>query len=119
MPQFFKENYPYVKLCMETLNERTVLQYEQEERSSIVHRVRSERHRIKKLRDASKTQQLSTTENIQRLRTAYAEYYKNEAYHKCVSMTDIVELNGKHVIRPVKSSRTRLSLSLTKADQPE
>lgn len=102
MPQFFKENYPYVKLCMETLNERTVLQYEQEERSSIVHRVRSERHRIKNLRDASKTQQLSTTENIQRLRTAYAEYYKNEAYHKCVSMTDIVELNVKNVIRQVK-----------------
>src|SRR5690606_41919120 len=102
MPQFFKENYPYVKLCMETLNERTVLQYEQEERSSIVHRVRSERHRIKNFRDASKTQQLTTTENSQRLRTAYADYYNKEAYHKCVSMTDILELKIKNHILQAK-----------------
>ncbi|HMR17800.1 MAG TPA: hypothetical protein PKA53_00750 [Sphingobacterium sp.] len=102
MPQFFKENYPYVKLCMEYLTEKTVLQYEQEERSSIVHRVRSERHRIKDLRDASKTQQLSTPENITQLRESYAKYHRNEAYYKCQSMTDIVELNVKNVIRQVK-----------------
>lgn len=102
MPQFFKENFPYVKLSMEYLNERTILQYQQEERSSIVHRVRSERHRIKDLRDASKTQQLSTPENVKMLREGYARYYENEAYHKCESMTDIVELNIKSVIRQVQ-----------------
>ncbi|SKB74873.1 hypothetical protein SAMN05660841_02159 [Sphingobacterium nematocida] len=102
MPQFFKENLPYVKLCMEYLNDRTVLQYQQEERSSIVHRVRSERHRIKDLRDASKSQQLSSTENIQQLREGYAKYYANESYFKCESMTDIVELNVKNVIRQVQ-----------------
>lgn len=74
MPQFFKENYPYVKLSMEHLNERTVLQYQQEERSSIVHRVRSERHRIKDLRDASQMQQLSSPENIKMLREGYAKF---------------------------------------------
>lgn len=102
MPQFFKENYPYVKLSMEYLNEKTVLQYQQEERSSIVHRVRSERHRIKDLRDASKTQQLSSPENIKMLREGYAKFYDNEAYYKCESMTDIVELNVKSVIRQVQ-----------------
>jgi hypothetical protein len=101
-PQFFKENYPYVKLGIDHLNEKTVLQYEQEERSSIVHRVRSERHRIKDLRDASKTQELSTLENIVRLREGYADYHQNEAYHRCKSMTDIIELNVKNVIRQVK-----------------
>jgi hypothetical protein len=102
MPQYFKENLPYVKLAMEHLNEKTVLQYQQEERSSIVHRVRSERHRIKDLRDASKQQQLSTDENIALLREGYASFYANEAYYKCRSMTDIVELNVKNVIRQVK-----------------
>ncbi|MFZ4260974.1 hypothetical protein ACFRAE_02970 [Sphingobacterium sp. HJSM2_6] len=102
MPQFFKENYPYVKLSMEHLNEATVLQYQQEERSSIVHRVRSERHRIKDLRDASKTQQLSTRENIVQLRESYAKYYQNENYFNCESMTDIIELNVKNVIRQVQ-----------------
>src|SRR5690606_30892752 len=102
MPQFFKENFPFVKLSMEQLNEKTVLQYQQEERSSIVHRVRSERHRIKDLRDASKTQQLSSVENIERLKQEYAKFYKNEHYFKCRSMTDIVELNVKNVIRQVQ-----------------
>lgn len=102
MPQFFKENFPYVKLSMEHLTEKTVLQYQQEERSSIVHRVRSERHRIKDLRDASKTQQLSTPENIIQLREGFALFHENENYHKCKSMTDIVELNVKNVIRQVK-----------------
>src|SRR5690606_4691652 len=102
MPQYFKENLPYVKLAMEHLNEKTVLQYQQEERSSIVHRVRSERHRIKDLRDASKLQELSTPENIKRLREGYGAFYNNAAYLDCKSMTDIVELNVKNVIRQVK-----------------
>ncbi len=102
MPQFFKENYPYVKLSMDHLNEKTVLQYQQEERSSIVHRVRSERHRIKDLRDASKTQQLSTEENIIKLREAHAQYYDDPKYLQCQSMTDIIERNVKNVIRSVQ-----------------
>src|SRR5690606_9516865 len=102
MPQFFKENYPYVKLSMDHLNEKTVLQYQQEERSSIVHRVRSERHRIKDLRDASKTQQLSTEENIIKLREAHAQYYDEPKYLQCQSMTDIIERNVKNVIRSVQ-----------------
>lgn len=102
MPQFFKENYPYVKLAMEHLTEKTVQQYQQEERSSIVHRVRSERHRIADLRDASQTQILSTPENIKQLREGYAEFYQNNSYLKCKTMTDIVELNVKNVIRQVQ-----------------
>ncbi len=102
MPQYFKENLPYVKLCMEYLNEKTVAQYQQEERSSIVHRVRSERHRIKDLRDASLTQQLSSPENIDLLKDGYAKYYGNDNYYTCKTMTDIVELNVKNVIRQVQ-----------------
>lgn len=102
MPQFFKENFPYVKLSMEYLTDRTVQQYQQEERSSIVHRVRSERHRIKDLRDASRDQLVSTPENIERLKNGYAEFYQNNAYHKCKTMIDIVELNVKNVIRQVQ-----------------
>ncbi|WP_172389474.1 hypothetical protein [Sphingobacterium shayense] len=102
MPQYFKENFPLVKLAMEHLNEKTVLQYQQEERSSIVHRVRSERHRIKDLRDASKLQELSTPENIKQLRDGYGSFFNDASYLKCRTMTDIVELNVKNVIRQVK-----------------
>lgn len=102
MPQFFKENFPYVKVSMEHLNEKTVSQYQQEERSSIVHRVQIERHRIKDLRDASQLQELSTQENIKQLREGYADFYQENAYNRCKTMTDIVELNVKNVIRQVR-----------------
>lgn len=101
MPQFFKECFPYVKLCMEYLNEKTVSQYQQEERSAIVHRVKIERHRIKDLRDASMDQELSTVENIIRLREGYAKLYNDPQYHHCQSMTDLVELNVKNVLRSI------------------
>ena len=102
MPQFFKENYPLVKLCMEHLTEKTVQQYKQEELSSIVHRVRSERHRLTDLRDVSCKEELTTKENIMKLKKSMAVYYKNPAYEDCKNMTDIIELNLKNIIRQVK-----------------
>ncbi|WP_461788846.1 hypothetical protein [Pedobacter sp.] len=102
MPQFFKENYPLVKLCMEHLTEKTVQQYKQEELSSLVHRVRSERHRLTDLRDVSCKEELTTKENIQKLKESMAKYYRDDAYRRCRNMTDIIELNLKNIIRQVK-----------------
>ncbi|WP_255501867.1 hypothetical protein [Olivibacter sp. SDN3] len=102
MPQFFKENFPYVQLSMEHLTEKTVLQYQQEERSSIVHRVRIERHRLAALRDVSQHEQLSPSENIAQLKSHLAKHYDNQDYYACKSMTDIIELNIKNIIRQVK-----------------
>src|SRR3546814_2527879 len=87
---------------MEHLTEKTVLQYQQEERSSIVHRVRSERHRIAALRDASCKDQVSTPEKIEQLKEGLAHYFKNDNYYKCESMTDLIELNVKNIIRRSK-----------------
>ncbi len=102
LPQFFKENYPYVKVGMDNLNDRTYLQYQQEEQSSIVHRLRSERHRLIDLRNVARTDTISTPENIKELREGLARYHRNEQYLHCNSMADILELNLRNVIRNVK-----------------
>jgi hypothetical protein len=102
LPQFFKENLPYVKMSMEQLTEKTVLQYQQEERSSIVHRVRSERHRLTDLRDVSNKEELTTPENIALLKQGMSDYFKDTNYLRCKTMTDIIELNIKNIIRQVK-----------------
>ena len=87
---------------MEQLTEKTVLQYQQEERSSIVHRVRSERHRLTDLRDVSNKDELTTAENIALLKQSMASYFKDNNYLRCHTMTDIIELNIKNIIRQVK-----------------
>jgi hypothetical protein len=102
LPQFFKENFPYVKLGMEQLTDKTYLQYQQEEKSSILHRVRSERHRLADLRDVSQSEVLSTQENIEMLKTGISAYFGDKNYMECKSMTDIIELNIKNIIRQVK-----------------
>eukprot|EP01132_Coremiostelium_polycephalum_P019600 gene19600-23303_t len=99
LPQFFKENYPYVKLGMEHLTDKTYLQYQQEEKSSILHRVRSERHRLTDLRDVSNTETLSSAENIESLKNGMAAYFSDRNYLECKTMTDIIELNIKNIIR--------------------
>ncbi len=102
LPQFFKENYSYVKLAMEYLTEKTVQQYRQEEQSSIVHQVRSERHRLAALRDVSKKDYTSTPDKVEELKTGLADYFGDPRYLNCRSMGDIIELNIKNVIRNVK-----------------
>lgn len=102
LPQFFKENFPYVKLSMEHLTDKTLLQYQQEEKSSILHRVRSERHRLADLRDVSNTEVLTSAENIEQLKAGMAEHYGDRNFLECNTMTDMIELNIKNIIRQVK-----------------
>ncbi|ALL05199.1 hypothetical protein AQ505_06640 [Pedobacter sp. PACM 27299] len=102
LPQFFKENFPYVKLCTEQLTDKTFLQYQQEEKSSILHRVRSERHRLADLRDVSNEDVLTTIENTNKLKSGMAAHFEDEHYLECETMTDIIELNVKNIIRQVK-----------------
>ncbi len=102
LPQFFKDNLPYVKMSMEHLTERTVLQYQQEERSSLVQRARMERHRIAALRDASANHQISTPGKIEQLKKGLAAYFKADNYAHCVTTTDLIEQNLRNVIRQIK-----------------
>ncbi len=102
LPQFFKENLPFVQLGMDQLTDKTFLQYQQEEKSSILHRVRSERHRLADLRDVSSTEILTSEENIVQLKTGMAAHFEDKNYLECKTMTDIIELNIKNIIRQVK-----------------
>jgi hypothetical protein len=102
LPQFFKENFPFVQLGLQHLTEKTFLQYQQEEASSIVHRLRSERYRIAQLRDVLQQDSISTPEKIKELSEGLAEYHNDTAYLKCSNMADILEHNLKRIIRQVK-----------------
>ena len=48
-PQFFKENYPMVKLVKDKLENSSIEQYKSEERAALAKRIFSAETRIKKL----------------------------------------------------------------------
>ena len=68
LPQFFKENYAFVDLCLKHLNKESIAQYQAEERTLITFRLASSRYRIKELLDIMAKDEISTPEKIAQLK---------------------------------------------------
>lgn len=105
LPQFFKENFPYVELALKNFNEQVITQYQQEERSLIVQRMRSERARLADLRDALENDEVSLPEKIEQLKQELADHYKDNRFLQCRSMGDIVEWSLKRIVVQRRKSK--------------
>ncbi len=98
MPQFFKENEPFVSLVIQYLNAEVVRQYQQEERALIARRIKAHRHRIRDLRDVVMTDQVSTPEKISRLGHELARHYDDAVFSRCTTMGEIIERSLKRLL---------------------
>jgi hypothetical protein len=98
MPQFFKENRVFVDLAMQYLNTEVVKQYQQEERSAIARRIKTQRHRIKDLRDVIMTDRVSFPEKISQLGDELAHYYDDPVFARCKTMGEIIERSLKRLL---------------------
>lgn len=98
MPQFFKENRPFVELAMRYLNPEVVKQYQQEERALIARRIKTQRHRIKDLRDVIRTDKVSTPEKVTQLGSELAQHYNDAVFARCTTMGEIIERSLKRLL---------------------
>lgn len=98
LPQFFKENFPYVEMALKHFNTQVMTQYQQEERSLIIQRMRSERQRLAMLRDALKGDEVSTPEKVAQLKGELAAYYEDPRFEQCQTTADIMEWSLKRLI---------------------
>jgi hypothetical protein len=99
MPQYFKENNPLVKLCMELINERTLLQYQSEERSLIARRLIASRYEVLDLINCMRSDQISTPEKVIQLRDELASHHQNKEFHRCTGMGDVLKLHLKCMLQ--------------------
>ena len=90
LPQFFKENYPLVKLVQDKLSPETVEQYRKEERTLIARRIKSSRVRLKELLDVMTEDNIAPAEKITQLKTELAAHYNDNAFLDCRTMGQIV-----------------------------
>ena len=95
LPQFFKENYPFVNLCLAHLNKESIEQYQFEERTLITFRLASSRYRIKELLDIMTKDNISTPQKIEQLK----KELHAPAFQKCHSMGEIVKTHLKQTLR--------------------
>jgi hypothetical protein len=67
-PQFFKENYPMVKLVKEKLENSSIDQYKHEERAVLAKRIISAENRIKRLMRIMRNDVISSESHIEQLK---------------------------------------------------
>lgn len=104
LPQFFKENYPAVQLCLKHITKETTFQYQKEERVLIAKRLRSSRYRLKDLLDIMSIDKISTPEKTKQLKTELAKHHGDATFKKCRSMGEILKKNLKvMLLKPMRS----------------
>ncbi|WP_306352907.1 hypothetical protein [Flavobacterium sp. '19STA2R22 D10 B1'] len=102
LPQFFKENYTMVKMVSEKLQESSIEQYKNEERSAIAKRILSSESRIKRLLVAMKNDYLAPEENVNQLKAALYDYTQDKDFKSCTTMGQIVNVALEFVLRNYK-----------------
>ena len=93
MPQFYKENLPFVKLAMECLTIESTKQYQQEERSLLRKRYLSSRYQIQELIKVMQKSPISTDAHIAELRNGLSRYYHLHKFNSCKSMGEILNVS--------------------------
>jgi hypothetical protein len=99
LPQFFKENLPFVDLTLKHLNKESIDQYQAEERTLMALRIASSRYRVLELLNIMSRDVLSTDEKINRLKHDLADHYQANSLLKCKSMGDIVKQTLRHSLK--------------------
>jgi len=98
LPQFFKENRVFVELVQKDIHPDVILQYQQEERAQMMRRIRSQRHRLKELKEAVEDDPLSTPEKTAQLARELAEWHKRPEMASCSTMGHLIEAHMKAII---------------------
>ena len=90
LPQFFKENIRLVQLGMQHMNETTMHQYEEEERSLITNRIHSSRIRFDDLFAAMCADEIAPAEKVKELRQGLSEHHQTSVFNNCENMGQLV-----------------------------
>ena len=93
LPQFFKENLPVVQLCSTCLNQPTMKQYQDEERSLIARRYLSEKARITALCHVMRENATEPPEKVQQLREELSDYHHAVAFLSCETMGEVLDMH--------------------------
>ncbi len=90
MPQYFKENNPIINLGFKSMSQVLELQYQKEERTRLLTRVRAASEQLPMLLNAMKKEILSTEENTRKLSSELADLYEDDRSLQANTMGDLI-----------------------------
>jgi hypothetical protein len=102
-PQFFKENYPMVKLVKDKLQDSSIEQYKDEERAVLAKRIFSAEYRIKKLLQIMGNDSIAPVEHIEQLKLEMFNYTHDVNFKRAKSMGNVLSSAFDFVTRNYKS----------------
>jgi len=108
MPQYFRENNPIINLGFKSMSPVLELQYQKEERSRLLTRVRAAADQLPILLSTMKKEILSTEENVLRLRAELSELYGDDRFLKCNTMGDVLATSLQMLEAQPVRKRTRI-----------
>ncbi|MGO4904360.1 hypothetical protein [Flavobacterium sp. W20_MBD1_R3] len=103
-PQFFKENYPMVKLVKEKLQNSSIEQYKDEERAVLAKRILSAENRIKRLLKIMREDVIAPAAHIEQLRMELYRYTNDLNFKNAKSMGGIMSSAFLFITRNFKTS---------------
>lgn len=103
LPQFFKENLPFVELGIKYLNKESIEQYRAEERTLIAYRIAASRYRVMDLFTIMAKDTISTDEKRLQLKDELGEHFQTTLFNRCKTMGEIVKMTLRLALRPYLS----------------
>ncbi len=98
LPQFFKENIKVVEFVRNLLDDKTILQYQQEEQTLMKRRYVSSEKKINYLLEVMQQEPLSKSEKIKELALQLSKYHKMEQFLNCKTMGALLSLHLKKIL---------------------
>jgi len=103
-PQFFKENYPMVKLVKDKLQESSIEQYKNEERAVLAKRILSAETRIKRLLKIMGQDLIAPDEHVEQLKMDLYKYTSDLNFKNAQRMGNVLSAAFRFVTRNFKNA---------------
>jgi hypothetical protein len=102
LPQFFKENKPFVDLCVQFITPETLQQYQSEEYTMIAKRIKASGNMFIDLLKAMNRDVISTPEKIKNLADELSKHYNDPRFLECTTMGALVGMSLQVIVEKTK-----------------
>jgi hypothetical protein len=93
LPQFYKENLPYVQLAQQVIGAESAEQYRNEERSLLRRRLKLAQDTVDELLTVMASDRIAPEENVRRLADELAAHHGDRALSTAASMGELLRLH--------------------------
>jgi hypothetical protein len=99
LPQFYKQNKAFLDLVQAKISKESLHQYQREERSIIITRIKAAKWPLINLLDAMSRDSIAPQENVIQLRKDLAKHYHSKRFLKAQTMGEIVKASLFELLR--------------------